>query len=358
MDPCAENFPGQKGSTAKTSRLMLPDDANIAGNVHGGTTLKMIEQCGWLAAARHCNGGVEGGLMLSCPTVRIEKMDFHLPIFIGDVATLRSRVVFTSDKSVAVRVQVFAENPMTNSHRLCNEALVWYCAIKAEAGGDKYQSAGGKLLGLEKVKPFAPENEEERTAYEEARAMYLARKSADEAPAVVDTRLPPPAAGARKACDSYAELSQVLLPSDCTPQSKVILGGVLLKIMDSAAGVVAYKHCRTNVVTAAIDSIDLEAPICLGDIAHVRAKATFASSRSLEIEVTALAESPDLSEPRVAAVGLFTFVSLDPTGRPQPIPPLQADPADARLWGEAKARYEARKRAREAAKAKAAAAQA
>jgi len=63
-------------------------------------------------------------------------------------------------------------------------------------------------------------------------------------------------------------------------------------------------------------------------------------------------------QPRVAAVGLFTFVSLDPTGRPQPIPPLQADPADARLWGEAKARYEARKRAREAAKAKAAAAQA
>ena len=38
-------------------RVMSPDDANIAGNVHGGTILKMIEEAGVIIATRHCNEG-------------------------------------------------------------------------------------------------------------------------------------------------------------------------------------------------------------------------------------------------------------------------------------------------------------
>lgn len=34
---------------------MRPDDANIAGNVHGGTILKMIEEAGAIISTRHCN---------------------------------------------------------------------------------------------------------------------------------------------------------------------------------------------------------------------------------------------------------------------------------------------------------------
>lgn len=37
------------------SRIMRPDDANIAGNVHGGTILKMIEEAGAIISTRHCN---------------------------------------------------------------------------------------------------------------------------------------------------------------------------------------------------------------------------------------------------------------------------------------------------------------
>jgi len=42
---------------AELVRLMLPDDANPAGNVHGGTILRLIEQIGWIVAARHANSG-------------------------------------------------------------------------------------------------------------------------------------------------------------------------------------------------------------------------------------------------------------------------------------------------------------
>lgn len=36
-------------------RIMRPDDANVAGNVHGGTILKMIEEAGAIISTRHCN---------------------------------------------------------------------------------------------------------------------------------------------------------------------------------------------------------------------------------------------------------------------------------------------------------------
>lgn len=36
---------------------MRPDDANVAGNVHGGTVLKMIEEAGAIISTRHCNSG-------------------------------------------------------------------------------------------------------------------------------------------------------------------------------------------------------------------------------------------------------------------------------------------------------------
>lgn len=37
------------------SRVMLPDDANPAGNVHGGTILRMVDECGFIAATRYAN---------------------------------------------------------------------------------------------------------------------------------------------------------------------------------------------------------------------------------------------------------------------------------------------------------------
>lgn len=37
------------------SRVMVQDDANLAGNIHGGTILKMIEEAGGIVGIKHCN---------------------------------------------------------------------------------------------------------------------------------------------------------------------------------------------------------------------------------------------------------------------------------------------------------------
>ena len=44
----------------EVSRIMLPDDSNLAGNVHGGTILKLIEEAGEIIATRHCNKDRQG----------------------------------------------------------------------------------------------------------------------------------------------------------------------------------------------------------------------------------------------------------------------------------------------------------
>ena len=51
---------GNNSNNIQVSRIMMPDDSNIAGNVHGGTILKLIEEAGVIIATRHCNIRPEG----------------------------------------------------------------------------------------------------------------------------------------------------------------------------------------------------------------------------------------------------------------------------------------------------------
>ena len=55
--PLAQQLLVPPTDEAELVRLMLPDDANPAGNVHGGTILKLIEQVGFIVAVRHSNSG-------------------------------------------------------------------------------------------------------------------------------------------------------------------------------------------------------------------------------------------------------------------------------------------------------------
>jgi acyl-CoA hydrolase len=39
--------------------------------------------------------------------------------------------------------------------------------------------------------------------------------------------------------------------------------GVVMKMIDNAAGIVAFRHCKTNIVTAALDCMDQESALVL-----------------------------------------------------------------------------------------------
>ncbi|GAA6108366.1 cytosolic acyl coenzyme A thioester hydrolase isoform X2 [Tachysurus ichikawai] len=97
-------------------RIMRPDDANIVGNVHGGTILKMIEEAGCIIGTRHCN--TQTGDRCVAALARVERTDFLYPMFIGEVAHVSAEISFTSKHSVEVQVSVVSENILTVCYRV------------------------------------------------------------------------------------------------------------------------------------------------------------------------------------------------------------------------------------------------
>jgi acyl-CoA hydrolase len=144
------------------ARQMEIPDANIAGNVHGGTIMKMVDTAAGLAAAKHCEG--------LAVTAAMDEMSFLEPVYVGDVVTVKAMVnqAFTTSMEVGVRVE--AETYATGRHVHTSSAYLVYVAIDDEG----------------KPRPVAPllaENEEQRQRQHEAqlrREARLARKRAIE----------------------------------------------------------------------------------------------------------------------------------------------------------------------------------
>ncbi len=142
--------------------------------------------------------------------------------------------------------------------------------------------------------------------------------------------------------DSSVITAQMMIPQDANPAGNVH-GGVVVKIIDEAAGVVAARHCRRNVVTASIDRMDFHHPIFVGDLLFFKASLNFVGRTSMEIGVRVEAENLMTGEVRHAASAYLTYVAIDRDGRPVEVPPLIMETdEERRRQREGKARRELR----------------
>ena len=120
-------------------------------------------------------------------------------------------------------------------------------------------------------------------------------------------------------------------------------GGVIMKLIDTAGGVVAARHARANVVTASIDRLDFHHPAYVGDVLTLKASLNSVGRTSMEVGVRVETENPRTGERRHTASAYLTFVALGPDGRPVPLPPLILETQEeARRNREARARRELR----------------
>jgi uncharacterized protein (TIGR00369 family) len=108
-------------SSVVMSQLMSHQDTNIAGNVHGGVIMKLIDTAAGVAAVRHARS--------SAVTASIDRLDFHHPVFVGDVLTLRASLNHVGRTSMEVGVRVEAENPITGGRRHTASAYLTYVAL-------------------------------------------------------------------------------------------------------------------------------------------------------------------------------------------------------------------------------------
>lgn len=142
--------------------------------------------------------------------------------------------------------------------------------------------------------------------------------------------------------DSSVVMAQMMIPLDANPAGNVH-GGVIVKIIDEAAGVVAARHARSNVVTASIDRMDFLQPVFVGDVLFFKASLNLVGKTSMEIGVRVEAENLMTGEVRHAASAYLTYVALDEKGRPRGVSPLILETdEDKRRNREAKARREVR----------------
>jgi acyl-CoA hydrolase len=115
---------------------------------------------------------------------------------------------------------------------------------------------------------------------------------------------------------------QLVLPHEANVHGSV-LGGTVMHWIDLAAAIVANRHSRRPVVTAAFDEMAFVAPIQVGQLALIDARLTLVDRSSMEICVKVRSEDLLTGERRHTATAYVTFVALDPESkRPTPVPPL------------------------------------
>jgi uncharacterized protein (TIGR00369 family) len=147
--------------------------------------------------------------------------------------------------------------------------------------------------------------------------------------------------------ESRTVMTQLMYPQDANSAGNVH-GGTIMKLIDTAAGVVAVRHCRTNVVTASIDRLDLLRPVYIGNLVTIKASLNMVGKTSMEIGVRVDAEDLRTGETRKVAAAFLTFVALDRDGRPTQAHPLILETEeDKRRNREAVARRQARLQSKE-----------
>ena len=142
-------------------------------------------------------------------------------------------------------------------------------------------------------------------------------------------------------------MAQAMFPVDANPSGNVH-GGTIMKLIDTAAGIAAHRHCRTNVVTASMDRLDFHEPIFVGELVVVRASINYVGQTSMEVGVRVEAENLMTGEVRHTNSAYLTLVSLDENRRPKPVPGAVAETDDERRrFKEGRGRAQQRKELRQ-----------
>ena len=104
--------------------LMTPDTANFAGNVHGGTILKLLDQVAYACASRYAAAYVV--------TLSVDQVMFRQPIHVGELVTFHASVNYTGTSSMEVGIKVVAEEIRTQTLRHVNSCFFTMVAVDDE----------------------------------------------------------------------------------------------------------------------------------------------------------------------------------------------------------------------------------
>ncbi|CAM1358042.1 acyl-CoA thioesterase [Tenacibaculum soleae] len=124
--------------------------------------------------------------------------------------------------------------------------------------------------------------------------------------------------------ESLTVLTDLVLPGE-TNYLDNLFGGELLARMDRACSIAARRHSRRIVVTASVNHVAFTKSVPVGSVVTLEAKVSRAFKSSMEIYVDVWIEDRQSGEKTKVNEGIYTFVAVDETGKPVPVPPIQPE---------------------------------
>lgn len=118
-DPMTPRSPDETRLTL--TQFMQPEHSNSLGNVHGGTILKLCDECGGIIASRHARR--------PAVTVTVDSVTFLRPVLLGRLLLVHGILTWVGNTSLEVALEVEAENLLTGERTLTNRAFFVYVAL-------------------------------------------------------------------------------------------------------------------------------------------------------------------------------------------------------------------------------------
>lgn len=111
----------------------------------------------------------------------------------------------------------------------------------------------------------------------------------------------------------------IAMPADANANGD-IFGGWVLAQMDLAGGVTAVRRAQGRCATVAVDAMSFHLPVFIGDEVSCYAEIVRIGRSSIAIKVETFATRFKAGDTVKVTEGLFTYVAIDDTGRPRPVP--------------------------------------
>ncbi len=103
------------------NEIVLPNDANILGNILGGKVMHLIDIACAISAHRHCRRPVV--------TAAMDSMDFRHPIKVGELIIIKASVNRVFKTSMECGAKVFSENMGTGERKHTSSAYLTFVAL-------------------------------------------------------------------------------------------------------------------------------------------------------------------------------------------------------------------------------------
>lgn len=137
------------------TQIVMPGHTNgSSGVLFGGVLMQWIDVCAGVAAIRHAAG--------ASVTASIDRLDFFVPVRLGDIVVLQARVNYVRRTSMEVGCRVETEHPASGERRYTTNAYLTFVAI----------DDGGKPRP---VPPLTLVTEEDTRRFNDARERHHAR---------------------------------------------------------------------------------------------------------------------------------------------------------------------------------------